>query len=86
VVCSSSRCDLRTTLAGEGVFEEKQMAAEGGRCIRCQCRCGESQLDDTVEQEGVMRRGRGVEHQFLLSLNVSSISPESLDFRFPCLA
>jgi hypothetical protein len=34
-VCSSSQCDLRRTLAGEGVFEGKWIPVEGGRCIGC---------------------------------------------------
>lgn len=41
-VCSSSQCDLRMTLAGEGVFAGKLIPAEGGICIRCQCKCGEA--------------------------------------------
>jgi hypothetical protein len=37
-VCSGSQCDLRRTLAGEGVFEEKRIPVEDDRWIRCQCR------------------------------------------------
>jgi hypothetical protein len=59
VVCNSSHYDLRRTSAGEGVFEEKRSPVEGGRCIRCQCRCGGGWLDESTEQDSVIRRGGG---------------------------
>jgi hypothetical protein len=37
VCSSSSQCDLRTSPAD---------AVEGGRCVRCQCRCGRGQFDE----------------------------------------
>jgi hypothetical protein len=66
VVCSSGQSDLRRTLAGEGVYEEKGIPVEGGRCIRCQCRCGGGRLDKSTDQNSVMRKGRGIEHYLLL--------------------
>ena len=58
-VCRGGQFDLKMTLADEGMFEEKRIPVEGGRCIRCQCRCGEDWLDESVEQNSGMRRGRG---------------------------
>jgi hypothetical protein len=57
--CSGGQCDLRRTLAGEGVFEKKRIPVEDGRCIRYQCRCGGGWLDESVEQNSVMRKGEG---------------------------
>jgi hypothetical protein len=54
-IFSSGQSDLRRTSGGEGVFEEKQIPLEGGRCIRCQCRCGGGRLDESMEQNTVMR-------------------------------
>jgi hypothetical protein len=56
-VCSGGQSDLRRTLVGEGVFEEKRIPVEGDRCVRCQCRCGGGRLDDSTESNIVMRRG-----------------------------
>jgi hypothetical protein len=48
-VCSSSssQCDLKRTLAVEGVFEGKRIPVEGGRCIGCQCICNYEETELT---------------------------------------
>jgi hypothetical protein len=55
-VCRGGQRDLRRTLAGEGVFEGKWILVKGGRCITCQRRCGGSRLDESTEQNSVMRK------------------------------
>jgi hypothetical protein len=39
-VCSSGQSDLRRTLAGEGVFGEKRILADSGRCSVDVGECG----------------------------------------------
>ena len=46
---------------------------------------GAGRLDNSTQQDSVMRLG-GFKHQLLLGLGANSISSESLDYRFPCLA
>jgi hypothetical protein len=49
---------------------------------------GAGRLDNSTQQDSVMRLGGGggFKQQLLLGLGANSISSESLDYRFPCLA
>jgi hypothetical protein len=38
---------------------------EGGRYIRCKCRCGGGRLDEVLDHDSVMRKG-GFEHQIVI--------------------